>query len=119
MAVQIADNNYFWGASGGGPSTLYPMPYWQMGQATGSTRQVPDVAISAAWYQVGYMVSMSWTAADGPGGTRYPETLNISGGTSAAAPSFAGILALVTRRSTRPTRRGKAASATPTPCSMH
>ncbi len=97
IQLQIADNNYFWGASGGGQSILYPMPYWQIGQATGSTRQVPDVALSAAWYQVGYMVSTSWTAADGSCSTPYPQTLNISGGTSAAAPSFAGILALVTQ----------------------
>jgi hypothetical protein len=96
MAYEIATEKYFWGAGGGGISTLFTKPYWQVGQTpAGTMRMLPDVSILAAYSQVGYMVSMSWTAADGDASAPYPEGLSVSGGTSAATPSFAGILALV------------------------
>jgi uncharacterized protein (TIGR03382 family) len=96
VAWQIAHNHYFWGASGGGISKVYPKPYWQVGQTlAGQYRQVPDVALTAAWSQVGYVISTSWTAADGDASAPYAEDLSASGGTSAATPSFAGMLALV------------------------
>jgi subtilase family serine protease len=92
----ISALHYFWGASGGGVSTLFPKPYWQVGTTmSGNKRLLPDVAISAAWQQVGYVISQSWTTEDGSKPKPYPETLMITGGTSAASPSFAGILALV------------------------
>ncbi len=96
MAYDLSALDYFWGAGGGGTSTLFAKPYWQVGTTpSGAMRLLPDVSVSAAWQQVGYVISQSWTTADGKELTPEPEALSISGGTSAATPSFAGILALV------------------------
>ena len=70
-------------ASGGGASRLYPKPVWQTGPGVPNdgARDVPDVSLNA--------------------GTREPYEVYISGltlgvgGTSASAPSMAGIVALL------------------------
>ncbi len=71
------------GASGGGFSTVYPQPSWQTGVKgiTGAQRGVPDVAGDAD-PETGYDVSV-----DG--------TTEVIGGTSAVAPLWAGLLALI------------------------
>jgi len=70
-------------SSGGGASIVYGKPFWQSGADVPSDkkRDVPDVSLAAASHD-GYMVYMN-------GG------LYIVGGTSAAAPAFAGLMALV------------------------
>jgi subtilase family serine protease len=70
-------------ASGGGASTLYAKPSWQAGTGVPADgkRDVPDVALSSAGHD-GYII--------------YQEgELCVVGGTSAASPSFAGVMALV------------------------
>ncbi|MGP8184587.1 MAG: protease pro-enzyme activation domain-containing protein [Terracidiphilus sp.] len=72
-------------ASGGGASIVYPQPSWQANvsgtSAANGMRAVPDVALSAADHDGYFMVESGsyW----------------IVSGTSVAAPSFAGIMALV------------------------
>jgi pseudomonalisin len=70
-------------ASGGGASSVYTKPAWQAGTGVpaDSRRDVPDVALSAAGHD-GYLIYQE-------GG------LYVVGGTSAASPSFAGVMALV------------------------
>ena len=70
-------------ASGGGASTLYAKPSWQAGTGVPADgkRDVPDVALTAAGHD-GYLIYQN-------GG------LYVVGGTSAASPSFAGVMALV------------------------
>jgi subtilase family serine protease len=70
-------------ASGGGMSTVYAKPSWQTGTGVPADgkRDVPDVALTAAGHD-GYLIVQS-------GG------LYAVGGTSAASPSFASIMALV------------------------
>jgi len=72
-------------ASGGGASTIYAQPTWQAelsgASAANGMRGVPDVALSAADHD-GYFVVEN-------------NSYRIFSGTSAAAPSFAGIMALV------------------------
>ncbi len=70
-------------ASGGGTSTIYAKPTWQAGTGVPADgkRDVPDVSLTAAGHD-GYLIFQS-------GG------LYAVGGTSAASPSFAGIMALV------------------------
>jgi len=72
-------------ASGGGASIVYPQPSWQKNisgtSAANGMRAVPDVALSAAGHD-GYFV-----VEDG--------AYYIFSGTSAASPSFAGVMALV------------------------
>jgi hypothetical protein len=70
-------------ASGGGLSSLFAKPAWQIAPGVPDTnsRAIPDVALTAATHD-GYLVVVGGQ----PG---------IFGGTSASAPAFAGILALV------------------------
>jgi len=70
-------------ASGGGASTMYAKPSWQSGTGVpvDGKRDVPDVALSSAGHD-GYLIYQN-------------GELYVVGGTSAAAPSFAGVMALV------------------------
>ena len=70
-------------SSGGGLSVFYPKPAWQAGPGVPSQNQraVPDVALAAAGHD-GYIVEMDGQPV-------------VFSGTSAASPSFAGILAIV------------------------
>jgi subtilase family serine protease len=70
-------------AGGGGASSIYAKPSWQAGTGVPADgrRDVPDASLSAAGHD-GYVI--------------YQEgTLYVVGGTSASAPSFAGVMALV------------------------
>jgi hypothetical protein len=71
-------------ASGGGASTLFAKPWWQAGPGVPAdqARDVPDVALSASGDHDAYVIFAS-------GG------LMAVGGTSAATPSFAGIVTLI------------------------
>ena len=71
-------------ASGGGASIFFPKPAWQTrpGVPADNFRDVPDISFSAAGNHDPYMV----VNANGQRAT---------GGTSAGAPSFAGVVALL------------------------
>jgi subtilase family serine protease len=75
-------------ASGGGPSTVYAQPSWQIGvpgaAPANGMRAVPDVALTAAAHD-GYIIYEN--------GSYW-----IVSGTSAGAPSFAGITALIVQK---------------------
>jgi pseudomonalisin len=76
-------------ASGGGASTLYARPSWQVAPGVPSDithRYVPDVAIAGATH-VGYLTYINNSAS-----------LSAFGGTSVSSPAFAGILALMVQR---------------------
>jgi pseudomonalisin len=77
-----------WGASGGGYSTFTPKGSWQTGN-TSQWRGAPDVALTASSPHDGYRLCDD-TSSD-CNETEYQAI----GGTSAAAPSFAGIMALL------------------------
>jgi subtilase family serine protease len=88
-----------YGAGGGGDSRFWPMPSWQSGAVSpdaancgGSTcRAVPDVAGSAdLLHPTAFYWGNQWT---------------VFGGTSAAAPMWAGITALFDEATTVPTSR--------------
>jgi len=70
-------------SSGGGASTVYAKPSWQSGTGVPADgkRDVPDVSLTASGHD-GYLIYQE-------GG------LYVVGGTSAASPSFAGLMALV------------------------
>jgi hypothetical protein len=75
-------------ASGGGVSMYYPTPAWQAGPGfpNDGFRDVPDVSMTASAAHDGYLTCMLDTQGC---------TDDIYGGTSAATPVFAGMLALV------------------------
>ena len=81
-------------ASGGGASIVYAKPSWQAGTGVPADgkRDVPDVALSSAGHD-GYLIFQN-------------GELYVVGGTSAAAPSFAGVMALVVENTTA--RQGNA-----------
>ncbi len=71
-------------ASGGGASIFYPKPAWQsgLGVPADNARDTPDISFSASGNHDPYMV----VNASGQ---------RASGGTSAGAPSFAGVIGLL------------------------
>ena len=81
-------NGYYqlW-ATGGGASMIYPKPSWQAaaGVPGGDHRYTPDVALASGSEIDGYYVYSQ--------GHSYPV-----GGTSAASPAFAGLMALLVQK---------------------
>jgi subtilase family serine protease len=75
-------------ASGGGASSIYAEPSWQKGvsgtSAANGMRAVPDMAMSAAGHD-GYVIEEK-------------GSFWVISGTSAATPSFAGLMALVVEK---------------------
>ena len=71
------------GSSGGGASIYYPRPAWQNGPGVpnDTARHVPDISLSAAVHDAYYIY--------------FAGTNGGVGGTSASAPSMAGIVALI------------------------
>jgi subtilase family serine protease len=71
-------------ASGGGPSAIFAKPYWQSaaGVPDDGARDIPDVSMAASYLHDGYLIV-------------YQGALYSFGGTSAGAPAFAGVVALV------------------------
>jgi hypothetical protein len=98
-------------ASGGGVSTVFPQPGWQQtpsGYLGASGRFVPDVAFAAAGGHNSYMycsedndsAAYGKMCANGfwsSGGSEESVFYSV-GGTSAATPSFAGMLTLLTQK---------------------
>jgi len=78
----VAGGSSLW-STGGGASKVYAKPSWQSapGVPADRKRDVPDVALSAAAHD-GYVIA-------------HGTNLYAIGGTSAAAPAFAGLMALV------------------------
>jgi kumamolisin len=76
------------GASGGGFSTLFPTPTWQAAVVKGGHRGVPDVSGDASPLS-GYVVRVDGQAS-------------VIGGTSAVAPLWAGLTALLNQKLGKP-----------------
>jgi pseudomonalisin len=74
-------------SSGGGPSAVYSKPVWQVapGVPADGVRDTPDVALTAA-------------AHDGYATVLEGAEFVVFSGTSAASPSFAGIMALIVEK---------------------
>lgn len=102
-------------ATGGGASTIFGKPSWQAGAGVPSDgkRDVPDIALNASNAHDPYLIcshdfyiGQSTTAVSCGNGfrttdsntnatTTFNNSLSGVGGTSAGAPTFAGILALI------------------------
>src|SRR5208337_3188587 len=87
-------------AGGGGASSVYTKPPWQTGTGVPAdgARDVPDVALAAGWGHDNIVYCTSHVGA-GPACQIDAQNnlvgLTLVGGTSAATPAMAGILALV------------------------
>lgn len=97
-------------SGGGGTSTLTARPSWQAGVAgipSGSYRVVPDISLNSSPVNGGYLYCTSDSSAWNQGqqasctsGFRDSSTndLTAAGGTSFAAPIFAGMLAILNQK---------------------
>jgi subtilase family serine protease len=92
-------------AGGGGASTIFSKPSWQTGTGVpgDGKRDVPDIALNASNAHDPYLfcsqddlIQQKSTATSCASGFRDSDgSLTAVGGTSAGAPTFAGILALI------------------------
>ncbi|MGA3372391.1 MAG: protease pro-enzyme activation domain-containing protein [Terracidiphilus sp.] len=89
-------------ASGGGPSALITKPKWQDALTPAdSARDVPDVSLYSSPNYPGYLFCSSDTSNSVAGSCANgfrdanDQYLTVAGGTSFAAPAFAGMLALI------------------------
>lgn len=97
-------------SGGGGASTLTARPNWQTGVSgipSGSYRLLPDISLDSSPVNGGYLYCTSDTSAWTQGqqascnsGFRDSATkdLTVAGGTSFAAPIFAGMLAILNQK---------------------
>ena len=83
------------GAGGGGVSSYFGKPAWQTGSGVPAdlSRDVPDISLNSASTHDGYLFCSRGSCTNGY--RNASSNLNVVGGTSVAAPSFAGILALL------------------------
>ncbi len=93
-------------ASSGGVSTLYSKPSWQTGPGVPNDgkRDLPDVSLDAAAGHDGYLVCQDGICTTNANGQLVNAEL--VGGTSAAAPTFAAIMALINQKTN--SRQGQA-----------
>jgi hypothetical protein len=88
-------------AGSGGPSTIYSKPGWQSGAGVpqDGKRDTPDLALFAAANSVSNSFYVVCSANHGSDCLATPPTILAVGGTSVAAPAFAGVMALVNQYS--------------------
>jgi subtilase family serine protease len=99
---------YALSSGGGGTSTFTARPSWQTGVTgipSGSYRLVPDISLDSSPNNAGYLYCSSDSTATGITGScsdgfrdSNDEYLTVAGGTSFAAPIFAGMLALINQK---------------------
>jgi hypothetical protein len=92
---------------GGGQSTIYPKPSWQAGTGvpSGNFRYLPDISffsadgfVSGSFYIVCQSdLDLNGAACDVNGPIPFVDFEGV-GGTSAAAPTFAGVMSLVNQK---------------------
>jgi hypothetical protein len=85
-------------AGGGGASTQFTKPAWQTGPGVpnDNARDVPDLSLNASPMHDPALFCVQGSCYNGFRST--DETLTVAGGTSVAAPSFAGIVALINQQ---------------------
>ncbi|ADV82201.1 protease pro-enzyme activation domain-containing protein [Terriglobus saanensis] len=94
-------------SGGGGVSSMAPRPTWQTGVTgipSGNFRLVPDISLTSSASNAGYLYCSSDTTVGITGscsnGFRDANSvyLTVAGGTSFAAPVFAGMLAIINQK---------------------
>jgi len=85
-------------ASGGGVSTKFTKPDWQSGAGVpdDGQRDVPDISFTSSPDHDGYLVCSQSSCAQGF--RQSDQSFFVIGGTSAASPAFAGVVALLNQK---------------------
>jgi subtilase family serine protease len=85
-------------AGGGGRSIHFPKPSWQkgVGVPNDSTRDVPDISLSASADHDGYLTCSQGSCVNGFRAA--DNSLTVVGGTSIGPPTIAGIVALINEK---------------------
>jgi subtilase family serine protease len=101
-------STYGLSSGGGGLSTLTARPSWQTGVTgipSGSHRLVPDISLDSSPDNAGYLYCSSDTTFTGVSGScahgfrnSGNTSLTVAGGTSFAAPIFAGMMAIINQK---------------------
>lgn len=93
-------------ASSGGASTLYSKPTWQVGLGVPNDgkRDLPDISLDAAAGHDGYLLCQDGICTTNASGQLV--NADLVGGTSAGAPTFAAIMALIVQKTN--SRQGQA-----------
>lgn len=86
-------------ASGGGPSSIYAKPSWQAGPGVPTAdgkRDLPDISLAAGGQHDGFLLCQDGICVTDSNG----QLINaeVVGGTSASAPAFAGMMALLVQK---------------------
>jgi subtilase family serine protease len=91
------------GAGGGGASAFFAKPAWQLVNTTGlgntpndDSRDVPDIAFNAGANHDGYIICSQGSCTNGF--LSSSNTLDVFGGTSFVAPTFAGLVAVIEQK---------------------
>jgi subtilase family serine protease len=87
-------------STGGGKSVKFGKPSWQIGTGVPADggRDVPDVSFSASVDHDGYLYCVQGGCVNGYRAA--DQTLSVVGGTSAGAPLFAGVVAILNQKTT-------------------
>lgn len=85
-------------SGGGGKSIYFSKPTWQIGTGVpdDSARDVPDISFAASPSHDGYLICSQGSCVNGF--RQANNNLSVIGGTSAGAPVFAGIIALINQK---------------------
>jgi subtilase family serine protease len=81
--------------TGGGKSSIFPKPSWQVGPGVpnDNARDVPDISFTASVDFAPYLTCVNGNCVNGFRNT--DNSLNGVGGTSVGAPTFAGVVAMI------------------------
>lgn len=86
------------GAGGGGASVFFAKPAWQAGPGVpaDASRDVPDFSLNAGAIHDGYIICSQGACTNGF--LSSSGSIDVFGGTSVAAPTFAGMLAMLEQK---------------------
>jgi hypothetical protein len=93
-------------AGGGGASAYFSKPTWQTGTGVpnDNARDVPDLSLNASFFHDGSLMCLQGSCVSGF--RDGDQDLRVGGGTSVAAPCFAGIVALINQKMNTPNGQG-------------
>ena len=102
VSTSCSDGRFSLFAGSGGVSTLYSKPGWQAapGVPGDGKRDLPDISLAAAGGHDGYLTCVFGSCQTRTDFNGQPQlrSASVFGGTSASAPAFAAIMALVNQK---------------------